>query len=286
MLPLETVPLGYLDALDALDCLAGVGSIQYVSNPRVQQAVAEGTLASVPAGPGLDAEAIRLLQPELIITSASNDPASNLPKALLRSGPVIFPTTGYLEPHPLGRAEWLRVFGALSGKEAQADQLFKQVADRYEKLASAVHQAAHPPSVFCQAPFAGVWHMPGGKSHTAQLIADAGGNYLWAEDDGPAGIPLDLERVYLRAAAADVWLQPGAHRSIDALLKADPRFIHFSAVSQKRVFNNTRQANPEGGNPIHEAALVRPDTILADLIHLFHPNSLPQHTPVYYERLP
>jgi iron complex transport system substrate-binding protein len=286
MLALETVPLGYLDALDSLDALAGVGSARYITNPQVKAALEEESLQAVPSGPGLDAETILLLQPDLLLTSASNDPASDLPEALRRNGPTVFATTGYLEPHPLGRAEWLRVFAALLGKSDQANQIFNAVADRYEKLAASTNSLADRPSVFCQAPFAGVWHVPGGNSHTAQLIADAGGVYLWADHPGSAGIPLDLERVFLRAAQADVWLHPGVHRSLKALLAADPRLQRFHAVQTRQVYNNTRKANPQGGNPIHEEALVRPDILLADLIHILHPDCLPEHEPVYYERLP
>lgn len=286
MLALETVPLGYLDALRSLEALAGVGSVPYITNPTIREALKQETLQAVPSGPGLDAEAILLLQPDLLLTSASNDPASNLPEALLRAGPAILATTGYLEPHPLGRAEWLRVFAALLGKSVEADRIFNAVADRYEELAASTKWLTDRPTVFCQAPFAGVWHLPGGKSHTAQLIADAGGDYLWADNTGQAGIPLDLERVFLRAAEADVWLQPGVHRSLKALLAADPRLRRFRAVQTKQVYNHTRKANPQGGNPIHEEALVRPDVLLSDLIHLLHPDCLPEHKPVYYERLP
>ncbi len=286
MLALETVPLGYLHALHSLDALAGVGSARYITNPQVKAALEEGSIQAVPSGPGLDAETILLLQPDLLFTSASNDPASDLPEALLRNGPPVFATTGYLEPHPLGRAEWLRVFAALLGKTDEANQIFNAVANRYEELATSINSLDDRPKVFCQAPFAGVWHVPGGGSHTAQLIADAGGDYLWADNSQQAGIPLDLERVYLRAAEADVWLHPGVHRSLKALLAADPRLHRFRAVQTKQVYNNTRKANPKGGNPIHEEALVRPDILLADLIHILHPDCLPEQKPVYYERLP
>ena len=85
MLALETVPLGYLDALRSLEALAGVGSVPYITNPAIREALEQGTLQAVPSGPGFDAEAILLLQPDLLLTSASNDPASDLPEALLRA---------------------------------------------------------------------------------------------------------------------------------------------------------------------------------------------------------
>lgn len=283
---METVPLGYLDALDALDCLAGVGSAKYISNRRVRADLKDGTIKAVSSGPALDTEALVLLQPDLILTSGSNDPASRLPEAILRAGSLILPTTGYLETHPLGRAEWLKVFAVLVGKESLADRIFNEVADRYEALATSMQNIPRRPRIFCQAPFAGVWHMPGGRSHTARLIADAGGDYLWADHSGPASIPLNLERVFLRASGAEYWLQPGVHRTLKSLLGADPRFAQFEAVLNGRVYNNTRKANPNGGNPIHEEALVRPDAVLADLIHILHSSRLPEHELLYYERLP
>jgi iron complex transport system substrate-binding protein len=127
--------------------------------------------------------------------------------------------------------------------------------------------------------------VPGGKSYTARAIQDAGGDYLWSENSNQGGIPLDIERVFLKAARADFWINPSGYRSMRALLSADQRFGKFSPVNNDKVYNNTRQVSPSGGNAIWESGIAHPDDVLADLIHIFHPDLMPDHEFVYYERL-
>lgn len=285
VIALETVPIGYLEALGALDCLIGAGSVQYIASPLVRERIDQGIIKPVANGSALDSENILLLQPDLVLLSADSNAGLGLPEPLLRAGLPIVPTAGYMEPHPLGRAEWLRVFAAFLEKENEAETLFRNLVTNYERLRQKMLLMSFRPTVFCQTPYSGIWHMPGGNSHTARLIHDAGGHYLWAEDTGHTGIPLDPESVFLRAAKADYWINPGTHRSLNSIIGADPRFSHFKAFKEKRVFNNTRMCRAGVGNPIHEQALVRTDDVLADLIHILHPQQLPDHQPVFYEQL-
>ena len=139
--------------------------------------------------------------------------------------------------------------------------------------------------MFCGAPYSGVWHVPGGGSFVAQWIHDAGGDYLWAADNSQGGIPLDTERVFLKAAEADIWLHPSFYRSMEEMFGADPRFAKFHAAQDGHVYNNTRQIGNNGGNNIWERGIVRPNEVLADLIQIFHPDLLAGHAFVYYENL-
>ena len=111
------------------------------------------------------------------------------------------------------------------------------------------------------------------------------GQAHWSDDQSLGGIPLDTERVFFRAADADHWINPSFYRSMDTLFAADSRFAKFAAAKQGKVFNNTRQVGPKGGNAIWESGIMQPDKVLADLIHIFHPELLPEHEFVFYERL-
>jgi iron complex transport system substrate-binding protein len=125
----------------------------------------------------------------------------------------------------------------------------------------------------------------GGDTYIARAINDAGGAYLWADDSSQKAIPLDTERVFSKAAKADIWLHPSHYEHLDQLFGADPRFAKFGAAQTGQIYNNTRQVGENGGNNIWERGVVRPDEVLADLIHIFHPELMPNHEPVYYERL-
>ena len=282
---METVYIGHLAALGELDRIVGVGTPGYVSDPRLRERIETGAVAPVQGGHQLDIEQLLLLQPDLILTSVTGDPAFDVPEKLSRTRLPVFLSASYMEQDPLARAEWIKCFAALVGASDRAERIFARHAERYATLRAKAAAATDRPSVFCAAPYSGVWHMPGGASYTACLIEDAGGRYLWAADDAAGSIPLDTERVFLRASDADFWLNPSFYRSLEALFAADPRFRNFEAAETGAVYNNTRQVSEKGGNAIWERGVTEPDVVLADLIRILHPELLPERDFVYYERL-
>lgn len=282
---METVYIGYLDAIDQIDSIIGAGTVDFISHPEVRAAVDADRIQAVQVGQSLDIERLMLLQPDLILTSISGDPAFDVPPRLIRSGLPVVITAGYMEPHPLARSEWIKFIAAFFEASEQAEAFFAKTESRYAALLERTAEAEDRPTVFSGAPYSGTWHVAGGESYTARAIADAGGAYLWADDTSQNAIPLDTERVFLKAAEADVWLHPSYYRSLSELFGADPRFAKFAAAQTGRVYNNTRQVSDNGGNPIWERGVVHPDEVLADLIHYIHPDLMPDHQPVYYEHL-
>ncbi len=285
MVAMETVHIGFLDTLDQLDSVIAAATVDYISHPDIITRLATGEIESVQTGQALDVEKLLLLQPDLILTSTIGDPSFDLPAKLARTGLPVVLTADYMERHPLARAEWIKFLAAFYEEDEAADRIFDKIEKRYLELADLGREADEKPTVMCGAPYGGIWHVPGGDSYTAQLIRDAGGDYLWSEDKTRGGIPLDTERVFLKAAEADFWIHPSFYRSMDALLSADARFGKFAAAKAGKIYNNTRQVTASGGNAIWESGVVRPDAVLADLIRIFHPEILPEHEKVYYEHL-
>ncbi|MGB0745241.1 MAG: ABC transporter substrate-binding protein [Opitutales bacterium] len=282
---METVYIGYLEALNQFEAIIGAATTDYISHPDVRKRVTDGSIERIQTGQAVDLENLILLQPDLILTSISGDATFDMPAKLRRTGLPVALTAGYMEQHPLARAEWLKFIAAFFEQDEKAGELFNEIERRYNELVEKTARVEDRPTVLCGAPYSGVWHVPGGNSFTAQQIRDAGGDYLWSDDVSQGAIPLDTERVFLKAARADFWLNPSFYRSMNALLLADQRFAKFAPARNSKVHNNTRQVSPGGGNAIWERGIVEPDKILADLIHIFHPQLLPEHELVYYEHL-
>lgn len=282
---METVYIGYLDALGKLDTIIGAATADYISNTTVHARIQDGRIQKVQIGAALNIERMLLLQPDLILTSISGDPAFDIPAKLARSGLPVVLSAGYMEQHPLARSEWIKFIAAFFDAGDFAAQTFDGIATRYEALRQTVDQIELRPTLFCGAPYSGAWHMASGESYTAQAIRDAGGDYLWADVPGSGAIPLDIERVFLKAAHADIWLNPSFYRSYNELFGADARFQKFNAAQAGQVFNNTKQRTTSGGNPIWESGIVHPDDVLADLIKIFHPELMPDWEFIYYEQL-
>jgi iron complex transport system substrate-binding protein len=195
-------------------------------------------------------------------------------------GMVVLPVAEYLEPHPLGRAEWLRFFGVLFGKEEQADEHFRSIQQRYHAVRALLPADAAHPSVFFGSAWQGIWHVPGGDSYMATLLRDAGGAYRFAHRRGRDNNALNMEEVVNEALEADHWgmvLEVEGPVRKEDLTAGDERLQQFRAVRSAGLFAaNSREADLFG------KALLEPDLLLRDLLHLFHPERLPKHEPMYF----
>jgi len=282
---MATVYLGPIQSLKAQDRIVGLAFAHLANDPVILAALEGGAIKAIQGGAALDIETLLRLEPDLILTSTSGDSTYDDYPKMERAGLPAVLTAGWMESHPLARAEWIKVIAAFLNQEAEATQLFDASVQRYEALTTLTATLQERPTLFSNAPYGGIWHLPGGQSYNAQAFADAGAIYLWTDDDSAGGIPLDMESVLFRAANADFWINPGAYQSLADLGSLDPRFIGFRAFREGNVFNNTLQVNPQGGNNIWERGINRPEEVLADLIKIFHPDLLPEHEFIYYERL-
>jgi iron complex transport system substrate-binding protein len=280
-----TVYLGPIRTLDLYDQLVGIAYLDFTNDPEVHARVESGMLKQVQGGAALEIESILQLQPDLILTSITGEGVYDDHPKLERANLPAVLTAGYMESHPLARSEWIKVIAALVDKEAEADVFFNRVAKDYEAFTAMTQSLKNKPTVFSNAPYAGVWHIPGGASYNARAFADAGADYLWADNDSSGGVPLDFEVILHEAADADVWLNPGAYRTRASLLALDSRFTGFRAFREGMIFNNSLRVNEYGGNDIWERGINHPEEVLADLIKVFHPDLLPDHEFIYYEQL-
>lgn len=170
--------------------------------------------------------------------------------------------------------------------EAEGETLFDDIAAQYNELTAMTADLEERPTVFTNTPYDGTWYMPGGNSFVAKLLADAGADYLWSDDESTGSLYLDFETVFERAADADFWVNAGGFWfSLDDALAEDERFEQFAAFQNGNVWSNNLALNEFGGNDYWEGGVANPQLVLADLIAIFHPDLLPDHQFVYYQQL-
>jgi iron complex transport system substrate-binding protein len=267
------------------DQLIGVANPELSNDPKIKELVRGGKVTAVQSGAGLDLESILLLKPDLILSFSIGESSYDIHPKLERAKLPVVLTSGYMESDPLARSEWIKVIASFVNKEEKANEVFSGIAERYEALRELTKSITVRPEVFSNAPFSGVWHLPGGQSYNARAFADAGANYLWADNKSSGGVPFDFEVILMKAANADVWINPGSYESRSALLGHDERFTGFRAFREGHVYNNIKRVNEHGGNDMWERGINHPDEVLADLIKIFHPELLPNHEFIYYEQL-
>ncbi len=268
--------------LGAEDKVIGITSTRHLFNQTINDQLKEGKTAKIGIEGNFDNEVIMSINPDLILISPFKRGGYETMKDI---GIPLIPHLGYKEMTPLGQAEWIKFVGLLLGMEQEANDKFSAIEHRYNELKelTAEGKVTRRPIVFSGEIHGGNWYAVGGKSFLAQLFKDAGADYFLKDDDRSGGVTLDFETVYNQADEADYWRivnsYPGTY-DYKALKDQDPRYADFRAFKEKGViYCNMRE------KPFYESMPTEPEVVLGDLLHIFHPNLLPDHTPVYYDLL-
>ncbi len=130
-------------------------------------------------------------------------------KMIKNLGLTVIPINEFEENHPLGKAEWIKVFGVMSGNYALADSIFKTIEGKYLAAKPIENDSTRRPKVIAGEYYDGVWTVPGSNSYIATLVKDAGGEYIIADDDVPV-IMMNKETFSSKLKDADYWRRVSA----------------------------------------------------------------------------
>ncbi len=270
----STTELPAVVMLDAAEGLLGHSTLRYVSSPEIRRRIDSGAVFEAGVGGGLDVERVIAAGPDVLFADTYGDAefgGGDELDALSAAGIGVVAVPSYLETTPLGRAEWLVFVGLFLNREARAADLFEQVAERYRQLAAAGRAVVDRPIAITGGPMGDVWHVPGGRSYMARMLADAGLSYPWADDPSVGSLALAFEAAWHRARQADLWVRPSRWRSIEEIVRADQRLTTVPAVNRGDVVVADLRLVEGGGNDFWESGNARPDLVLADLLVLAHP---------------
>lgn len=284
---MTTTNLPHFDALDAVDRLVGVSDPALVSTPSVRDAAEAGDIQGFGDAEGTpDLERVIAAEPDALILDAFGETVLDTATRVSEGDvPVLF-NTDFEETSLLARAEWVKVTSLLLNAEAAASAEFDGIRDAYEETAALVADAEQRPLVLHGEPFEGTWFAPGGRSVTAHAIAEAGGEYVFADDESTESVPFDIETVLDQGTDADVWIAAGSvHGTLEDLAASDERFAQLQAFQEGEVWAGDAATTPEGGNARFEEAYLRADLMLADLAAIFHPDLVEDHDPIFYGRV-
>ena len=272
---MSTVQVGFLYALDAMDCLVAV------CNPELIYTPVKGD--EIDLGDSMKPSAERTLQASLDALLAVNyGQYDNLEATRLEKlGVFTIYINEWQEHSPLARAEWIRVLGALTGKLHEADSIFQKVETQYINLKSQISNLQST-KIMSGNNFRGTWYVPSGKNYLAYLFKDAGAEYPFYDDERETSIPLTIEETLHYFHDADVWVGAGGN-SLAELAQMDEKHTWFKAYKDGRVYNWRKQRLPSGANNFWERGVVHPEEMLEDVIHIL--NNAPDSTLHSAERL-
>lgn len=299
---MSTTFIGFLDTLGVAPTITGVSGGDYIYDEQLLQRYRSGAIREVGYDQQMNYELLLELDPDVVFLFGVQSGIVQTVNKLQDAGIPVVICADYLEPHPLGRAEWIRFFAAFYDKQELAADIFREVAYRYDSIATGVaatgkgkvpgaqtQEAQGPPGtapgVMLGLPWKDTWYVAGGASFAARLISDAGGAYLFSDHRHAEAKPYDIETVFSRAMEAEVWLNPGVASSLEEILQHDRRFGKLDVFSKGEVYNNNRRMGPGGGNDYWESGVIRPDQVLQDLVHIFNDSPEDNKDLFYYRKL-
>lgn len=276
----STIHCATFEEIGVLSAVKGVCEPNYIDIDYIRDGVKNGTIADLGQANSPIIEKIIEVDPEAIFATPIQGRTYG---GIGKVGIPIIETPDYMEPLPLGRAEWVRFYSLFFDNELQVDSLFHKTVSNYNAIRDKVSSVADRPTVFLDMMYGNVWYTSGGGSFISKMLTDAGANYVWSDDDKAVVTPLPFEQVLDKSGDARFWLikynQPNA-LTYASLEKEYKPYSYFSAFKNRNIYEcNTGKTSYYEDLPIH------PDYILHDFAYIFHPDLFTDYIPRYYSKM-
>ena len=301
--------------LGCQQAIRGVCDLNYINIPDVRKRAASAGKASsgnasaqnsiVDCGSSMapDIERIIALKPEAILVSPFENSGGygKLDKLHI---PLI-EAADYMESSPLGRAEWMKFYGMLFGKdknisttaagkaseaavgkaseaaagkaseatlpascELRADSLFAQIEKEYLDLKAEAGKLPKGLSILTERKTGGVWYVPGGQSTIGILLKDANARYIFEDDQHSGSLAMSPEQILAKGSQVDVWAFKyfgGAPLSQAQLLQEYDGYKALAAFSRGNIYQVDTSMVP-----YFELTSFHPELLLREFIILAH----------------
>lgn len=234
-----------LDALDSVRFSALKADSWYIE--AAKEAMEAGDILYAGKYSAPDYEQILSENCELAIENTMISHTPEVKEQLEKFGIHVLVDYSSYEPEPLGRTEWVKLYGLLTGNEAQADKAFAEEKSAFEEVKNSVADEAdqEPKTVaFFYITSNGQANVRKSADYLPKMIELAGGRYIFDslgdEDDATSTMSMQMEEFYAGAKDADYIIYnstiEGELSSVDDLLAKSPLFEKFKAVQEGHVY--------------------------------------------------
>ena len=270
-------------ALGAVDCVSHVSVTQETCTVEAfTQAIASGDIVYGGKYSAPDYEAFLNGGCRLAVENTMIYHTPEVREKLMQLGVPVIVEQSSLESAPLGRLEWIMLWGAMLDKVSAA----QEVLDRQAQLIADVEARVAAKPLDCTVAFfyinangAAVVRKPG--DYVAKMIAMAGGTYAFAQlagadENRSSSTTLEMEAFYAQAKDADVIIYnstvAGRLKGLDELVALNPLLADFKAVKNRRAWcceQNVYQQMTATGEVVADLHEAIADTERYELTFLF-----------------
>ena len=286
--------LNYINIPDVRKRAASAGNAS-AGNASSGNAFAQNSIVDCGSSMAPDIERIIAMKPEAILVSPFENSGGygKLDKLHI---PLI-EAADYMESSPLGRAEWMKFYGMLFGKdknisttaaveaseaaagkaseatlpascELRADSLFAQIEKEYLNLKAEAGKLPKGLSILTERKTGNVWYVPGGQSTIGILLKDANARYIFSDDQHSGSLAMSPEQILAKGSQVDVWAFKyfgGAPLSQAQLLQEYDGYKALAAFNRGNIYQVDTSTVP-----YFELTSFHPELLLREFIILAH----------------
>lgn len=262
-----------LTELGCQNAITGVCDKDYINIPDIKsraQADAKVAHPIMDCGSSMqpDIERIIALHPEALLISPfeNNGGYGKLDKLRI---PII-ETADYMETSPLGRAEWIKLYGLLLSS-SKADSLFSAIEKEYLQLKAEAAKLPLGLSILTERKTGNVWYVPGGKSTMGILLRDAHAKYIFADDQHSGSLSMSPEQIIAKGNQIDAWAFKyfgGNALTKNELLAEYQGYQALKAFQSGNIYETNTSCEP-----YFELTSFHPEILLREFIILSHPEA-------------
>lgn len=281
---LSATHVGALETLNLRHAIKGVTNINNYWDEEINKLITDGKIKEVGKGLNLNTEMIVNLSPDVITKNDHSRNNKEKELADININSVYY--NDWRENHLLARTEWIKIMGLLFCKNALTDSIFHGIEKRYKEVEQLAKHANNIPSVLIAQDVKGTWYVPGSDSYIPSILKDAGA-YTYAVEGVSTSIPTSFEQIYNKHYNDSFWLslKGGTISSLEEFGSISDHYKKFKAFNLGNVYLNNKRVKQTGGNDFWETGSFKADTILKDLVKIFHPELLPNYETYYWQKL-
>lgn len=244
----------YLAASSAMDLFFGIDADDRIfaastlerdwSLPYVKQAMSDEDILYAGKYSAPDYELLLSEGCGIAIESTMIYHKPEVKEQLERFGIPVFVERSSYESHPLGRLEWVKLYGLMTGKEEEAEKLFSEQSELLQSVSQNGSAGKTAAFFYISQKGSAVVRKP--DDYVSKMIQLAGGEYIFTSDDlnteenAQSTTDMQFEAFYAAAKDADVLIYSstidGGIDDISALLEKNSLFADFKAVKSGNVW--------------------------------------------------
>ena len=251
--PLENIYLVATSTMDFFRALDGLGSISLSGTKadgwyidEAKQALEDGSIVFAGKYSAPDYELILSKNCDLALESTMIYHNPEVKEKLEEFGiPVLVEHSSY-ESHPLGRTEWVKLYGVLLDKEEEAEAVFEEQAEKLNSIKDSENTGKTVAFFYINS--MGSANVRKSNDYVSKMIELAGGKYIFndlgTDEEGLSTMNMGMEDFYAGAKDADYIIYnstiDGELGSLDELLKKSTLLKDFKAVKEGNVWCLTK----------------------------------------------